>query len=147
MTIRPFNKISPLGVALVAAALGAIAPPPAVAQSTCATVEVVNVRPNQGNLMVAAYADAGSFLKTPSASLRLAAGEATMRFQLCGLGGDTVALALFQDLDGDGKMGSNLVGMPTEPWGSSGSPGAFGPSWDTAKVALNGSTISVRLSQ
>lgn len=53
---------------------------------------------------------------------------------------------LFQDLDGDGKMGRNMIGMPTEPWGSSGNPGMFGPQWDTGKVALDGSTIAVKMS-
>ena len=33
------------------------------------------------------------------------------------------ALALFQDLDSDGRMGRNVLGIPTEPWGASGSPG------------------------
>ena len=121
---------------------------PATAQPGCATVEVHHVRPGQGFLMLAAFADAASFRSRPAVALRLPAAEATtMRFPLCGLAGDRVALTLFQDLDGDGKMGVNLVGMPTEPWGSSGTPGAFGPSWDTSNVALDGSPIVVRLSQ
>jgi uncharacterized protein (DUF2141 family) len=120
---------------------------PATAQPGCATVEVHNVRPGQGFLMRAAFADAASFRSKPAASLRLPAGEARMRFPLCGLTGNVVALTLFQDLDGDGKMGTNPVGMPTEPWGSSGTPGAFGPSWDTGKVALDGRSIVVLLSQ
>ena len=125
-----------------------VAAQPAAAQPGCATVEVHHVRPGQGFLMLAAFADAASFRSRPAVALRLPAAEATtMRFPLCGLAGDLVALTLFQDLDSDGKMGVNLVGMPTEPWGSSGTPGAFGPSWDTGKVALDGSLIVVRLSQ
>jgi len=143
--------------ATLACALAATLALPAAAQPTlaqtaaalpgCTTVEVHNVRPGQGFLMVAAFADAASFRGRPAVALRVPAGEATMRFPLCGLTGDTVALTLFQDIDGDGKMGANLVGMPTEPWGSSGTPGAFGPTWDTGKVALDGSPIVVRLSQ
>ena len=114
---------------------------------TCATVEVQNVRPKQGFLMLAAYVSADSYNKQPVAQMRLAAGDATMSFQLCGLSGDSVALTLFQDLDSDGKMGQNLLGMPTEPWGASGSPGLFGPKWETTKVALDGSTIVVKMSQ
>ncbi len=120
---------------------------PAPAPAGCATVEVQNVRPQKGFVMLAAYSDAASYGKRPVAALRLAAGDAVMGFQVCGLVGDTVALQLFQDLDSDGKMGANLVGMPTEPWGSSGAPGMMGPSWDTGKVALDGKTIVVRLSQ
>ena len=139
-------------LALPAVAQPAAAQPtvaqPAAAQPGCATVEVHNLRPGQGFLMVAAFADAASFRSRPAVSLRLPAAEASaMRFPLCGLSGDVVALTLFQDLDGDGKLGVNLVGMPTEPWGSSGTPGAFGPSWDTGKVALDGTPITVKLSQ
>ena len=134
-------------LALPVAAQQPAAAQPAAALPGCATVEVQNVRPGQGFLMVAAFVDAASFRGLPAVALRLPAGEATMRFPLCGLAGDVVALTLFQDLDGDGKMGTNGVGMPTEPWGSSGSPGAFGPTWDTGKVALDGNPIVVRLSQ
>ena len=141
MTVRP----SMLAFALAAAAaVPAVAP--AYAQG-CVGVEVQNVRPQQGQLMVAAYGDAESYGKTPMARARVPAGEATTRFELCGLSGNAVALSLFQDLDGDGKMGRNLMGMPVEPWGSSGTPGSFGPSWETGKVALDGSPIVVKLSQ
>ena len=122
---------------------------PALAQSTpgCAAVEVENVRPQQGQLMLAAYGSAEDFGKKPLASLRLPAGEASMRFEFCGLSGDAVALTMFQDLDNDGKLAKNVLGVPTEPWGSSGSPGPFGPSWENGKVALDGRAIVVRLSQ
>jgi uncharacterized protein (DUF2141 family) len=66
---------------------------------------------------------------------------------MCGISGDSVAITMFQDLDSDGKMGKNIMGMPTEPWGSSGTPGMFGPSWETGKVTLNGSAVVVKLSQ
>lgn len=120
--------------------------PPAAPAAGCATVEIQNVRPQQGMLMVAAYGSADGYGKKPLVQLRVPAGDATMNVQLCGLSGTEVALMLFQDLDGDGKMGRNLMGMPTEPWGSSGNPGMFGPKWDTGKVALNGSAIAVKMS-
>ena len=119
---------------------------PAWAQA-CVTVEVHNVRPQQGQIMLAAFTDAESFGKKALVSLRVAAGDAITPVQLCGLTGSVVALTLYQDLDSDGTMGRNLLGMPSEPWGSSGTPGNFGPSWDTAKVALDGGAIIVKLSQ
>ena len=112
----------------------------------CATVEVHNVRPQQGFLMVAAFTDADSYNKKPSARMQVPAGDAITTFQLCGLSGEVVALTLFQDLDSDGKMGQNLLGMPTEPWGASGSPGLFGPQWESTKVALTSATIIVKMS-
>lgn len=131
--------------ALLAAAVQVTAS--AAAPNGCATVEVQNVRPQQGQLMVAAYADAESFGKKPLAQMRVPAGDAVTSFQLCGLSGEQVALTMFQDLDSDGKMAKNLLGMPTEPWGGSGTPGTFGPSWETGRVALDGKPIVVKLSR
>jgi uncharacterized protein (DUF2141 family) len=125
--------------------LGLVASLCAQAQD-CATVEVRNVRASQGSLMVAAYADADSYGKKPVTSLRLPAGESVMTFQICGLSGKDVALMLFQDLDNDGKMARNALGMPTEPWGSSGTPGMFGPTWETGRVARDTAAIVVNMS-
>lgn len=114
----------------------------------CVTVEVHGVRPQQGRLMVAAFDSALSYRKTPLTQLQLPAGEAMMQFQLCGLGAaQELALTLFQDLDSDGRMAANLVGLPTEPWGSSGSAGMFGPTWESGRVKLDGHLIVVRMSQ
>jgi uncharacterized protein (DUF2141 family) len=132
-------------MSLIAAA--AVCPPLAQAQTAgCAEVEVHNVRPQQGHLMLAAYLDADSFNKKPVASLRMPAGGAVMRFQVCGLSGDAVALTLYQDLDSDNKMGRNLLGIPTEPWGASGTPGAMGPTWASGRVPLDGKAIVVKMS-
>ncbi len=120
---------------------------PAPAAERCVRVDVHNLRAGQGFLMLAAYGSADSFGKKPLSAKRVAVGEAQMRIEWCGLAGETVALMGYQDVDSDGKMGRNLVGMPTEPWGSSGQPGTFGPSWDTGRVALSGQPIVVRMSQ
>jgi len=122
-------------------------PAPTPAEQGCVSVEVQNVRPQQGYLRASAFLDEADFGRKPAVAVRLAAGEATMRFQLCGVAGKEVALMLFQDLDSDGKMGSNLLGLPTEPWGSSGSPGMMGPKWDTARMPLDGQALVVRMSR
>jgi uncharacterized protein (DUF2141 family) len=140
----PFSRIAAT-LAITAAALAATAP--AHAQAGCAHIDVTQVRPNQGFLMLAAYGSADAFGKTPLAQLRVPAGDATMRVALCGLSGEAVAITAFQDLDGDGKLAKNLFGLPTEPWGASGKPGAMGPSWDNARVALDGTPIGLVLSR
>ena len=60
--------LKPTLIALLLAAAG-----PAFAQA-CATVEVDNVRPQQGHLMVAAFGSAETYGKTPLVSLRLGGG-------------------------------------------------------------------------
>jgi len=113
----------------------------------CATVEVQNLHPTQGPLMLAAYSDAASFRKNAASQLQLAVTGETMVLQVCGLTGDAVAVTLYQDLNGNGKLDANPFGMPTEPWGASGKPAPMGPSWDSAQVPLDRSTIVVRLAK
>ena len=140
MTIRPLLAGAPLALLMAVGSQAAQA-------DHCVGVEVHNVRPGQGSLMVAAYADADSYGKKPVMSMRVPAVDAVTTLQLCGLAGTEVALMLFQDLDNDGKMARNLLGVPTEPWGSSGTPGMFGPAWDTGRVVRGTAPIVVTMSQ
>lgn len=114
----------------------------------CAQVEVQNLRPAQGALMLAAYSDAASFQKTPTTSIQLEAKTETMQLQVCGLGEGAVALTLFQDLNSNGKLDRNPFGIPTEPWGASGKTSAFSaPTWESAQVPLDGSTLVIKLTK
>jgi uncharacterized protein (DUF2141 family) len=114
----------------------------------CALVEVQNLRPGQGALMVAAYGDAATFQKTPSTAIQLEAKAETMQVQVCGLGEGAVALTLFQDLNNNGKLDRNPFGIPNEPWGASGKTSAFSaPTWESAQVPLDGSTIVIKMTQ
>jgi uncharacterized protein (DUF2141 family) len=114
----------------------------------CASIEVQNLRLNQGPLMVAAYTDAASFRKTAASSMQLPVSAEMMQVQLCNLSGPIVALTLYQDLNGNGKLDANAFGIPSEPWGASGKTSAMtAPTWETAQVPLDGSTIVVKLSK
>jgi uncharacterized protein (DUF2141 family) len=127
--------------ALVSIATGAHA-------QSCVQVQAHNVRPGQGPLMVAAYGDAGEYGRKPVAALQLQAGADTLSFEVCGLNGPAVALRMFQDLNGNGKLDTNMLGIPSEPWGASGKPSAMSaPTWDTTQVPINSGAIVVKLSQ
>lgn len=133
----------------MAASLSALALAAAPSQAaTCVNLEVHNVRPEQGTLRVAAYADAASFNKTPVAGLHMKAGAETMTFPLCGFSGERAAFTLYQDLNGNGELDKNVLGIPSEPWGASGRPSAMSaPTWETTSVPLDGTTVVVKLSK
>lgn len=115
---------------------------------SCAQVEVQNLHPGQGPLMLAAYADAASFRKTAVSQMQIAVSAETVQVQVCGLSGKSIALTLFQDLNGNGKLDVNPFGIPTEPWGASGKPTPMAaPTWESSQVPLDGGTIVVRLSK
>jgi uncharacterized protein (DUF2141 family) len=148
----PAHAVSIVAACALLSALAIVAAPaqaqsPAVGGS-CIAVEVQNVRAEQGPIMVAAYDSEATFRKTAKAAMQLRADAATLSFPLCGLGGGSVALTLYQDLNGNGKLDSNAFGMPTEPWGASGKPVPMSaPTWDSAAVPIDGGTVVVKLSQ
>lgn len=114
----------------------------------CVTVEVHNVRPQQGMLMVAAYGEAEDFNKKPLSLQQVRPEGDKVRVAVCGATGPAIAVSLFQDINGNGKLDTNVLGIPSEPWGASGKPSAFeAPSWKTTNVAVDGQPVVVKLSQ
>lgn len=110
----------------------------ACAEPVCATLEVQNLHPNEGPLMIAGYADAAGFAaKNAPVQMQLAVTGETMRVRVCNLAGDRAAFTLFQDLNRNGKLDTNPFGFPTEPWGASGkTPAMTAPKWESSQVAL-----------
>ncbi len=142
------HSVAAVALAAAIACTFTIAAPPAHAAAGCVNVEVQNVHPGEGMLMVAAYGDAESYSKVPLVALQMRAGDATMAFPLCGVAGSNVALKVFQDLNGNGKLDTNVIGLPSEPWGASGTPPAMSaPTWASTVVPLDGTTIVVKLSK
>jgi len=137
---------SALAALLALSALGALAAP--VAEG-CVQVEVRNLHPQQGKLMVAAYTEEADFKRQPTTQIQMRVGsEPTMRFSVCGLSGPAVALMLYQDLNADGQLDRNVFGVPSEPWGASGQTPAFSaPSWASSRVPLDGQTLVIQLSR
>lgn len=123
----------------------------AASAQTCTPIEVRNVRAAQGTLMVVAYTSEAEFMKKPATAMQLKTTDDSMKFSMClPAGTASVALMLFQDINDNGKMDSNVLGISTEPWGSSGKPSNFGPpNWAAAAVPVpsEGKPIVVILSQ
>jgi uncharacterized protein (DUF2141 family) len=93
---------------------------------------IENVQTTEGRILVSLYRSAESFLQTAaytrivSADKRDGAGKVLVRFSEVTPG--TYAAAVIHDRDGDGKLSTNLLGIPKEPYGfSSGARGRFGP--------------------
>ncbi len=60
------------------------------------------------------------------------------------------AVAAYQDLDGDGRLGRTPLGLPLEPYGFSGAVGRRArPDFDSARFALRepGAVVRVRLAR
>jgi uncharacterized protein (DUF2141 family) len=121
------------------------------AQAADLTVVVGNVTSNAGNVMVGLFDSAAVFPKTvtkggmAAAAGRDAAGRVTL--VLRDLAPGTYAVSAYHDLDANGQLNNNLMGLPTEPYGFSNNVrGSFGPpSFQAAGIALPAQGLAIDL--
>ncbi|MFT3803264.1 MAG: DUF2141 domain-containing protein [Burkholderiaceae bacterium] len=137
-------------LALIAASLAAVALTAGAGPARAADL-IIQVQPagSQGNLMLAVYGSAADFRQRAVVQQSQAASTAPARFRFDQLPPGDYAIAVYQDVNGNGKLDTNMVGMPREPFGFSQEPkGLMGPpNWDQVKFALppEGTTINIRL--
>lgn len=111
-------------------------------------VELGRVQVGAGVVMVSIYADEAGFRKTPAASFKLSADQPVLRVPLCDVSGAEIAVTAYQDLNSNGKLDTNLFGLPSEPWGASGSsPTAGPPTWATARTRGDAAVVPVALAR
>jgi uncharacterized protein (DUF2141 family) len=143
------SRIVPLFLALATSAAFA----PALVSAETLTITIADIRESEGRLMIqVANSEKGfefsedSNAPPPVAISQLAeAGQMTFEFTLPpGIYGARV----LHDLNGNGEMDSNFVGMPKEPWAfSNNATGRLGPAkWQDAKFEISGDTaVEIRL--
>lgn len=132
------------------AAAAALALCAAVSCATAADlqVEVKNVKPGAGRVLLALFVQNG-FLKNPVQKQALEATQETVTHSFTGLEPGEYALSAFQDDNGNGKLDTNALGIPTELLGMSRqAKGRMGPPvFDDAKFSISGKPekISIEL--
>lgn len=103
-------------------------------------VTIENIETADGTLMVAVQAGPAAFAgeEPPIASLIVPARKGAVSFSTDALAPGEYAIRILHDRNGDGEMATNLIGMPSEPWGiSNDAAGSFGPpKWEDAKFQL-----------
>lgn len=103
----------------------------------CPTLQFVGLKSGGGELMIAAYGSAETFFKKPAWSQTIKVDKETMTVPVCNLDAAEVAVTAFQDMNSNGKLDSNPMGIPSEPYASSGKPAMFSaPTWNDTKVAF-----------
>jgi uncharacterized protein (DUF2141 family) len=145
------TRLSLLAVAAILAACAQTPQPPQPHQPTavptqpvaagCMQLQVARLKVGQGRLMAAAYGSAETFFKKAVWMNQADASSDTVALNVCGVAGSEIAFTVFQDLNGNGKLDMNPLGIPTEPYGMSGKPVFGAPSWSNAKVEAGAGRI------
>ena len=115
------------------------------------TVQVSGLGEPVGNLVVTAFDSKRSWLKKPAATATVSLAETMdqpIEVQMT-LPPGAYAFQVYHDMDGNGKMKTNFIGIPKEPTGvSNGAKGRFGPPKfkDAAvDIADESQTVSISL--
>lgn len=134
-------------LALFLAAALAIGAAPA--QAADLAIRVDNVQSSAGQVMVALYDGAAGFLKRPvrEISVPASAGSTTVVFKDLATG--DYGFAVYHDVNGNGRLDANPMGIPIEPVAfSNDAQGRMGPpAFDAVKLAVPaaGSIVTVKL--
>jgi uncharacterized protein (DUF2141 family) len=109
-----------------------------------------NLKEAKGQLYVAVYATESDFLNTDRVYAKQIvpvkqAGNLEMTFALPP---GKYAVSCFHDVNGNGKLDTNLVGIPSEPYGFSNNarPRFRPPYWSEASFSVSGGTIQLPVS-
>jgi uncharacterized protein (DUF2141 family) len=130
--MRSFKRALLVSLQLVPLAL----PLRAMAADLDLTIGPVNAA--QGSLRVAVYDSAQTFRKTAVQQQVVPASAGTVSLRFANLKPGDYAIAVFQDLNGNEKLDSNLLGIPSEPYGFSVVTGTLmgPPEWQDVKFSL-----------
>ena len=112
-------------------------------------VEVAGLKDAKGQVLVALYDRADTFLKQPMRAAMAAAQAGKVQLVISDLPAGDYAVTVFQDKNSNGALDTNPVGMPIEPYGfSNDAAGHMGPpSFEQARVhvAEPGSQTTINL--
>lgn len=114
-------------------------------------IEFTNLQSARGRLYVAVYDRADAFMQPEKAAAQyvLPVEKAgALDLVAAGLKPGVYAVSCFHDVNGNGKLDKNLLGIPTEPYGFSNNarPTFRAPTWEEARFDFDGArTQSIRL--
>ena len=110
---------------------------------------IEGLKAESSQVHVAVFDSAKGFPKPESSSSKtvVSATEDQIEFQMSLPAGQKTAIAVFQDLDGDGRLTKNAIGIPIEPYGfSNAARSVFGPpSFSSAALMISDKTDTVSI--
>ena len=143
------SRILPLFLALATSAAFA----PALVSAETLTITIADIRESEGRIMIQVANSEKGFefsedsAAPPPVAISQLAEAGAMTFEVT-LPPGIYGARVLHDLNGNGEMDSNFVGIPKEPWAfSNNATGRLGPAkWQDAKFEISGNTaVEIRL--
>jgi uncharacterized protein (DUF2141 family) len=110
-------------------------------------VDILGVKSTDGQIRVALFDSEKTFLHSPVRSGSVGIEQSQGHWQVNGLPPGFYALAVYHDRNGNGKLDSNMLGIPLEPYGfSNDARGILGPpSFAAARFQISGPSMRVEV--
>lgn len=142
----------PLLVATFGLTLSSLTMPTiSLAQATSKlTVTIQGIEQTQGQICLSLFANAQGFPSTPGSALQSRCIEVTGRttsVTFDGLQPGNYAVAVFHDVNKDGVLNQNRLGIPTERFGFSNNPRIFAgpPKFSDSTILLAGQETNIQI--
>ena len=106
------------------------------AHAATLTIRAQGVQPD-GNMVYAGICDTSFEESTCPYKDRGPAAAGTVELRIRNVKPGTYSIAVFHDVNGNGKLDRNFIGLPNEPYGFSNDVGRRGPpSFDAARIVV-----------
>ncbi|WP_075793048.1 DUF2141 domain-containing protein [Massilia putida] len=124
----------------------AIAAP--LAHAADLVIHVDNVKSGTGQVLVALYDNADAFLKRPARATKVRADKTGTTLVFHDVAPGDYGFSVFHDVNDNGRMDTNPIGIPTEPTAfSNNARGRMGPpAFDAAKLAVPAAGLDTTVS-
>lgn len=98
-----------------------------------------------GSISTGVFAREGDMPRPPVETVHAPADAKSLHLRIADVAPGTYALALYQDVNDDGKLDTKMNGKPLEPWGLSNNPKLVDrdATWDEVKFVLPPEGISL----
>lgn len=111
-------------------------------------VKVENVKSAEGLLLIGLFDSEENFLNQPYKSMKVSAVKGTVNVQFDDVAEGTYTVSIIHDINNNGSLDKNFMGIPNEPYGiSKDGKSMFGPpSYDDAKFELANQSLALTIS-
>jgi uncharacterized protein (DUF2141 family) len=109
------------------------------------TVNIEEIQQEQGTIRVALFTENDKFLEIPSYNRDIPAnGQKSIQLDFENIPYGVYAISIYHDLDDNGELDTNFLGIPKEPVGFSNEykPTMSAPKFNKAKFELNKPALS-----
>jgi uncharacterized protein (DUF2141 family) len=105
-------------------------------------IEIIGIEQIKGEIRVALFKQKNEWLKTSVMNEKVSVTGKKVTVKMANVPEGEYAISVYHDVNGNGKLDRNGMGIPNEPYAfSNNAQGNFGPpSFDSAKVKVDANT-------